>query len=108
MLIGRFYFKITPSGNLIGEYSHRNPSSQGSFAEAATRSSPGSSWVGDYRTVWCEGPSNSAESAYLKITQSASGVFSVLWCESLQPNAKVIFDGEAILCDGMLVGDYHD
>ena len=106
MLIGRFYFKITPSGNLIGEYSNRSSSSLGSFAEAATRISEGNGWIGDYQSTWCEAPNFAVASARLKITQVNADIFIVKWYDSAEPNPKTLFDGEAMVCDGMLIGDY--
>lgn len=112
MLTGTFYFKITPSGNLIGEYSHRNSPSRRSYAEAATRISHDSGWVGKYKTTWCEGegPDFHTESATLIISEPEGAVelFTVRWHKSAQPDAEVMFNGEAMLCDGMLVGDYND
>jgi hypothetical protein len=107
-LIGRFYFKKTANGNLIGEYSNRDPASARSYAEAATRIACGSEWVGDYTTTWCEAPKNECVSARLEIEAKPDcvGIFSLRWRPTSVPNGKEMFVGEAMLCDDMLVGDY--
>lgn len=106
MLIGRFYFKLTSNGNLVGEYSHRDPSSQRCYAEAATRTSPGGiGWCGEYRTTWCEGPSFEVVSAWLKIEAVTAQIFVVRWLDGKDQN-QPLFYGEAMICDGILMGDY--
>ena len=106
-LIGRFYFKKTANGNLVGEYSNRHAASVRSYAEAASRISSGSDWIGDYVTTWCEAPNNECFSAKLQITARPHcvGIFSLRW-DSV--SGSRLFSGEAMLCDDMLVGDYTD
>lgn len=107
-LIGRFYFKKTANGNLIGEYSNRAPASSRSYAEAATRIEGGNEWVGDYMTTWCEAPKNECVSARLEIEAKPNciGIFILRWRPASEPNGKAMFAGEAMLCDDMIVGDY--
>jgi len=106
--IGRFYFKKTANGNLIGEYSNCHPLTTRSYAEAATRTSSGSDWVGDYTTTWCEAPNNRCVSAKLEIRTKPDcvGIFVLRWNSGSGPNGKPLFSGEAMLCDDMLIGDY--
>ncbi len=107
MLIGRFYFKETASSNLLGEYSHRDSSSRIVCAEAATRTTPGHGWIGEYRTVWREDPNATVASGLLKISQAegSASLFRVEWFSERSPDHK-IFEGEAMLCGDTLIGDY--
>lgn len=105
-LIGRFYFKKTANGNLIGEYSNRDPNSKRIYAEAATRTGGGSEWIGEYKTTWCEAADHNCLSADLKIApkRECGGLFILRWYSP--GGSRLLFYGEAMLCDDMLVGDY--
>lgn len=107
MLIGRFYFKRTATGNLLGEYSHRRSDPRLVYAEAATRTSEGRGWEGTYRTVWREGPNFTPVFARLEIRQAegSTALFKVEWFDEASA-ARRIFEGEAMECDGNLIGDY--
>ena len=107
MLIGRFYFKRTATGNLLGEYSHRRSATRSVYAEAATRTSAGRGWEGTYRTVWREEPNFAPVFATLKISQAEGStiLFKVEWFNEAN-EADRIFEGEAMECDGNLIGDY--
>ena len=109
-VFGRFYFKMTANGNLIGEYSNRHPHSTRAYAEAATRISTGRDWVGDYTTTWCEAPNDRCLSARLEIRPKpdCTGIFRLMWKSEPNPHGKPLFSGEAMLCEEMLVGDYMD
>ena len=105
MLIGRFYFKKTTEGNLIGEYSHRELNCTRSFAEAASRVGKGTEWVGDYKTCWVEPPDLEFGQALLKITKKRGAVnlFRLRWYGE---DGSELFTGEAMLSDDLLIGDY--
>jgi hypothetical protein len=106
LLIGRFYFKKTDHGNLIGEYSNRHGNESRVFAEAASRMTTGTGWIGKYLSSWHESPRGPAEWAELSIKRKPgnSGVFVLSW----KRGNEELFVGEAMQCDGMLVGDYSD
>lgn len=107
MLIGRFYFKRTATGNLLGEYSHRGSASRSVYAEAATRTRAGRGWEGTYQTVWREEPNFTPVFARLEISQAEGStvLFKVEWFDDANA-ARRIFEGEAMECDGNLIGDY--
>jgi hypothetical protein len=101
---GRFYFKLTDSGNLLGEYSHWAINE--SRPESALRTSPSASagFVGSYVTCWYEPKDGTAVFAKLTIGNRAPAIFTVIW--EIAGQRK--FEGEGMLCGGVLMGDYHD
>lgn len=109
---GRFYFKLTESGNLLGEYSNqflvRNEPECSSRVEGQTNT-----FYGVFISTWWE--SNDAVARRLEISPKAAipnqpqpaGLCSLRWLKS--PNdskSKEEFVGEAMLSDGMLIGNY--
>jgi hypothetical protein len=108
-MIGRFYFKLTAGGNLVGEFS--NDSTNRTYTESADRVMPGtSSYLGDYFSTWHEDGGTQAELTKLTITLKGgcNNIYTVIWEEypSSQVPPKLRFKGEAMLCDDILVGDY--
>ncbi|MBN2703013.1 MAG: hypothetical protein JXR23_02280 [Pontiellaceae bacterium] len=102
-ITGRFYFKLSSNGNLLGEYS--NDKSQDCDVEAAKRLSECqgtniNSFVGKYYSTWTEG--NSAHSATLSITKRVDQIYSFEWSRNNEP----VFTGEAMIVDGILIGNY--
>jgi len=114
-LLGRFYFKRTINGNLLGEYSNSDSNCKRSYAEAAnviasdTKASTDSllTFVGSYHTVWHDEPYAPCAAARLEITakQNCTNLFLVSWKDI--GSGAVLFTGEAMLCDDILVGDYQ-
>lgn len=107
-LTGRFLLRLTNSGNLIGEFS--NNTSNGPQTESADRIAPPSSdagkatFVGEYRSTWRE--ETTAMFALLAISAKphTDNIFKVLWSED--ETRTPLFEGEAMLCEGMLIGNY--
>lgn len=101
---GRFYFRLTDAGNLLGEYS--NTDIDVTRPESALRndSSPKDDFAGDYVSTWFE-PSNGGEVAQLKIQpKSASSTqLSLVWKDTA---GKTTYEGEAFENDGLLIGNY--
>lgn len=101
-IIGRFYFKQTRNGNLLGEFS--NYKSTRNFTESANIISGfHSDFIGNYIATWNE---NKPTTLNLTITNkpSTNGIFSLVWSE----NDKPIFKGEGFIVDDILLGDYQD
>lgn len=105
---GRFYFKLTSGGNLLGEYS--NSLSMHSSTEAADRVAEApnpadrqlSRFVADYISVWHESVSSFTHSTLvIRPKSECSGIFTVNW------TGPAKFKGEAMLCDDVLIGDYR-
>ncbi|MBN2683861.1 MAG: hypothetical protein JXR40_01150 [Pontiellaceae bacterium] len=102
-IIGRFYFKLSSNGNLLGEYS--NNKSQDCDVEAAKRlpewqGTNINSFVGKYQSTWTEG--DSYHSAILTITNWNAQIYSLEWSR----DNKTDFKGEAMIMDGILIGNY--
>jgi len=109
-IIGRFFFKLTTNGNLIGEYS--NNKSTRCVTEAANRifavedaeQITQFSFEASYESVWRESANNGVCSN-LKVEgkKGCPGIYSLVW-KAL--NGKVQFEGEGMLCDDVLIGNY--
>ena len=101
-VIGRFYYKQTRNGNLIGEFS--NNKSERNYTESANiLSGFFAEFIGNYTATWNE---NAPTSLDLIITNkpSTNGIFTLTWSE----NGKAIFKGEGFIVDNILIGDYQD
>ena len=100
-IIGRFYFKRSVSGNLIGEYS--NNDMQVVTTESADVLEPTKNFVGNYDTSWREG--GSVMSATLSITERVAGkIFSLVWTKETD-----MYWGEGMLLDNdTMIGDYRN
>lgn len=97
---GRFYFKQTSNGNLLGEWSNNHETRV--FTESADLISDydekAGKFVGSYNATWQEG--GQAHFATLKISRSGSQ-FKLEW------RGQAKFDGDGMLCDDILIGDYR-
>jgi hypothetical protein len=108
---GRFYFKLTDSKNLIGEFS--NNESNRNYTESADldfRNSTDSKFIGTYFTTWHEDDKgHESVLAKLKIEHKHPDIYKLTWWQIInqQPSAKPSFEGEGMLCDGILIGDYQ-
>jgi len=104
---GRFYFKLTPSGNLLGEYSHSGIDQN--RPECALRHSEErpQEFVGRYSSCWVEPNGNEPVAATLTIASRTPAIFTLTWKMAGKDKFKG-FRGEGMLCDGMLLGDYEE
>jgi hypothetical protein len=101
-LFGRFYFKKTSNGNLVGEFS--NNISRSISTESADKVESSDSYIGKYNTTWQE--NGVVRFAKLNISQkqeTGNMIFTLEWKE----NDKLIFVGEGMFCDNILIGDYQ-
>jgi hypothetical protein len=103
MLIGRFYFRRTISGNLIGEFSNQH--SITNSTESAERVGVDTNdFSGNYKSTWQE--DGVAVVADLKIDRKhrARDIFVLRW----DIQGRNGFWGEALLAENLLIGDYRD
>lgn len=100
-LIGRFYFKQTDNGNLIGEYSHNT--SEFISTESAERVSETDGFVGEYQTSWLSDDGAIASTLTIQQSDRSNRIFTLRWVYE-----GGFFIGEGFLVDGMLIGDYRD
>jgi hypothetical protein len=94
---GRFYFKQTSNGNLIGEWSNYESEPATESADLLGDYNTSTQFVGTYNSTWQE---------------NGVGIFSKLRISNTAPSKKFTlkwdnFEGEAMLCDNILIGDYH-
>jgi hypothetical protein len=112
-IIGRFYFKKTSSGNLIGEFS--NNACNRNYTESAVLKSQipddagpekadEGEFAGDYSSTWFDEKSGSVL-AELNISKrpNCKNIFSLKWS-----GKNISFWGEGMISDGILIGDYRD
>lgn len=97
---GRFYFKRTSNGNLLGEFS--NNFSSGAATESSDLIGESNGFIGEYNSTWCEGSTPCFARLSITAKPGCKGIFRLEWRHS-----PYDFDGEAMLCDDMLVGDYR-
>lgn len=103
-IIGRFYFKMTKNGNLIGEYS--NSGMQSVDAELANSMSSHQGFVGDYNSVWEEDNRSYSATLHIKLKDpSNTKIFSLEW---INKSGKPVHWGEGMMVDDILIGDYRN
>jgi len=118
-LIGRFYFKLTDSKNLIGEFSNNHETCKRNYTESADRDQqkPGDDkfvFVGEYFTTWHDYIDNKHGSGLAKLEikrkSGCENIFLLTWwlMENNKTGVDPSFWGEGMLCDGVLIGDYRD
>lgn len=103
MILGRFYFKQTVNGNLLGEFS--NDESPRNVCECSNIvSGLDEPFIGQYRSTWFE---RTAQSLTLEIgfkEDTNNTIYTLQW----RNNRRIIFHGEGFLVDDILIGDYRD
>jgi hypothetical protein len=110
-LKGRFYFRLTDNGNLIGEFSNNHSvHSQTESAERRPQNDivPESpfGFIGTYQSTWFEAATDEPMSTRLKIAYKDDfhQIFTLQW---IRPNCdKPLFEGEAMIAEGLLIGNY--
>jgi hypothetical protein len=105
-IYGRFYFKKTTNGNLIGEYSNNGMDcNQTESADLNIQSESKDHFVGEYKSTWREGNSPILMELTIKFKPGSNEqIFDLEW----KRNKKVEFRGQGFLCDNILIGDYTD
>jgi hypothetical protein len=104
---GRFYFKQTSNANLLGEFSndHSDNSQQTSTESSDLQQKTGDDrFSGSYHSTWQE--NQSARFAFLIIFPKLTNnrLFTLEWRDAA---GQMIFSGEGMLCDDILIGDYR-
>jgi hypothetical protein len=101
-IIGQFYLKKTDNGNIIGEFS--NNLSDGVYSMSGDLLNGESGFTGAYRVTWRE--KNEAIFSYLEISYlyENNKLFKLIWKDNKK---KDIFEGEGMLSDNLLIGNYR-
>ncbi|HCZ36318.1 MAG TPA: hypothetical protein DHV26_10385 [Cytophagales bacterium] len=103
MTVGSFYFRLTTSGNLLGEFSN-NGSTENSTESAERKIPAGNSFVGEFYASWQEdGKAFYADLEITPKTQTAN-MFTLTWMR----DNKQVFWGQGFLAEGLLIGNYQD
>jgi hypothetical protein len=100
VLIG---IKQTSNGNLIGEFSNDHSDKISTESCDLTSGDNSSNYLGEYDSTWQE--ERKPVFANLKISKAerSSRLFHLEWRRS----GALVFEGEGMLCDDILIGDYH-
>jgi len=102
ILIGRFYFKKTENGNLIGEYSHNT--SKSITTECAIPLGATDGFLGCYNSIWLNKESSTFSKLSIKVSSRSCKILELKWEYDETEN----FWGEGFIIDGMLIGDYRN
>lgn len=109
LILGRFYFRLTDAGNLIGEYSNyladrARPESgfRRNFGQTDARS-----FEGEFDSAWHEVEGGERHAAVLKITEvpGTVGIYKLEWIR--EDGEDALFVGEGMICGDFLIGDYR-
>mgnify|MGYP000954873765 FL=1 len=99
-VIGSFYFKLTNSGNLIGEYSNNNI-----FVvetECAKSRIGNNGFLGKFKSVWTDGTNKSdVYDLEIILKPGSTLVYGLRW-----EKKGAIYEGEGFIVDNMLIGCY--
>ena len=104
---GWFYFKQSDSGNLIGEYGHEY-SPLGVYTESGEfvkgdqdiLKNPNAKNA-EFESTWMD-PNTTPTWGKLEVERNGR-IFKVKWSYKTGP----VFEGKGILCDGVLIGEFH-
>jgi len=95
-ILGTFYFKLTSSNNLLGEFT--NNKSQEIMTETANPIGPTTSFIGSYNSVWFD---IDLQRAVLDISFE-NLKYKLKWTEI----NNLDYEGEGMLVDNILIGYY--
>ncbi len=106
-LIGSFYFRRTPNGNLIGEFTNfRTPIIMTESADLVQNQDIendvliGYEFLGEYNCSWRQG--DSVFQLTLKIKRLADSKFTLEW----RNNTKIEYSGQGFIAEDLLAGFY--
>lgn len=103
---GWFYFKLTESGNLIGEFSSFEVSVNSSHVadRIQTKNIKTSEFSGTYNNIWLENNKNCMLMT-MKITKikEQNNRYELLW----HLKKKLIYKGLGSIVDNILIGNYE-
>ena len=104
-IIGSFYLRLTDSGNLVGEFTNSRLFTIAT--ESANRIEKGNEpFIGTYFSKW-DGlyglASGMLTISYIQSTVPSNVKYNLVWRDE---KGEVLFTGEALLAEGMLIGHY--
>lgn len=112
---GIFYFKKTSNGNLFGEYTNldmdevapESASRKASTTESKATAESADPWgfCGEYASTWYESKSVGEHCTLsIRAEVAMSSKYVLQWINS---DKKIRFEGTGMICDGILIGEYH-
>lgn len=105
-LIGRFFFKKTNNGNIIGEFSNNRINFISSESADIQNHNDPSNFIGIYNTTWQEQENPSFAKLTISFKQNTSDrIYKLEWTEQ---NGELIFIGEGFVFENSLIGDYRN
>ena len=105
---GRFYFKKTTNGNLIGEFSNHGMFENTTESADLVEFKESCGFVGEYLTTWRDKKSPILMNLTISHKTGSNGrIFDLEWTEENDKKATR-FKGQGFLCDNILIGDYTD
>lgn len=103
MVIGRFYFRQTDSGNLLGEFSNNHIDYV--ITECANLVTDyKDKFIGTYESTWFESKANALKLKIDYKTSPISKVYTLIWTDN---NNVIQYSGEGFIVDNILIGDYR-
>jgi len=111
-LIGQFYYRLTQSGNLLGEFSNNGTLFNWTESADLVREDNKSidSFEGTYHTTWQEGGNPCFATLIIipKVTTAgpAINIFELTW--TFKNQNQPTFYGEGFISEGILVGSYRN
>ena len=105
-LIGRFYFKKTQNGNLIGEFSNNKIDFILTESADIQNGKISTDFIGIYNTTWQQNGQNFFAILIISNKQNTSHkIYEVEWNDT---SGKPIFFGQGFIVNDILIGDYRD
>ena len=103
MILGTFYFRITTSGNIVGEFINQE-SSRAATESADRRGGNIDRFDGEYQSTWFDGQERNMTLTILPKGDDFLNIFRLAWSDGTND----VFVGEAFLSNEMLIGVYGD
>ena len=102
-VIGRFYFRQTSSGNLLGEFSNNHTDCN--ITESANLKGEFKNvFIGDFKSTWYESIAHSLDLNIKYKEYTGDKLYTLVWKKGDIPK----YYGEGFLVDNILIGDYRN
>lgn len=101
--VGRFYFKKTNSGNIIGEFSADGTETYTEGGDLRGLDKGYHDYSGTYYTTWRDEKKKPVFTE-LRISKKPKRLFDLVWSDA---KGVTEWKGTGMLCDNILIGDYH-
>lgn len=103
-ILGRFYFKQTTYGNLLGEFSNNKISVNLTESANIIENYVGK-FTGKFKTTWFQDVQHNLNLEITFRENTNNNIYSLTWTDEKN---KIVYFGEGFLVDEILIGDYRD